>query len=234
MFLPPKRGKDQSLRRFLEFDITSRESEEVEEKFRQFLARDRMSPFMQTVREASRLYDQRVTDGNVMKGLTNAWNELSANDQLLAYVVATLAEKQGFQPTPAQIRQFLDSKESLVKTVSESANVKPMSPKPISFTLQIQGHQPIRRLVKPNQWNRLLLGVCELMQERNDSTFSKNVLDMDMRKWFSKSSKDFGWYQQIGDTGIYLKKGGKEIRQVCHSIVAKFGYPENALSIEVS
>ena len=74
--------------------------------------------------------------------------------------------------------------------------------------------------------------VCLLMHQRHRNDFSKTVLEK-MPQWFSISSDAFGWSMEIGDTGIYMQRGGGDyVKQVCREVVAKFGYPKQSLTIQ--
>ena len=76
------------------------------------------------------------------------------------------------------------------------------------------------------------LAICNLMYERHPDTFREIVLSK-LANWFSESDTDFKYYQPIGETGIYVKYGGSAaVRNLCHSIVASFRYPEGSLTIE--
>lgn len=164
-----------------------------------------------------------------MKGLSEAWNELATDESVLAGILTTLAESHGVQPNTEQVKQFIKSMGTLVNpSESDKPNGKKLV-KPASFTLQVNGEEPIVQPAK--HWNELLLGVCLLMQSRHPDDFAKEVLETP--KWFSESKENFKYSQPIADTGIYVKWGGSsEIKQACPEIVSKFGYPPAALTIQ--
>ena len=234
LYLPPTKGKNARIRRFLEFDITDDGLGKVEENFRQFLARDRMSSKQsvnQTVGNAHSLLRERIDDAVVMQGLTEAWNELATDEQTLEFVVAKLAERREIQAKETQFKQFLHSKKPSVNTVTEAK--KPISfPKPAKFTFKAGDGQPVVRTVPKNKgWNELLVGVCELMLERRPEAFNKVVLEMP--KWFSKSSGGLKSPKPIGDTGIYVEFGGRDaINKLIPSLVTKCGYSPGSLTIQ--
>ena len=234
LYLPPRRWhKNAKLADyvFLEFSITD-EPKSVERNFKQFMARDAMSSKQAvdtTEGKARQLLEERINDGAVMKSLTDAWNELAADEQTREYVVAKLAERREIQTKESQIKEFLDSRKPSVNEVIEHKGPK-RSPKPTSFTFRANGKSPISRpLPKLKGWNELLIIICELMRDYHPDTFDNTLSDM--AEWFSKSSDRFKYSNPVGDTGWHVKYGSTEdIKERLKKVVAKFGYPENALT----
>jgi predicted type IV restriction endonuclease len=238
LYLPPlrtrRRGHDPEIRQFRVFDITD-EPEEVEKNFRRFLALDKMlttSTVKKVVADATAMFEEKQDTVAVMKGLSEAWNELTTDEDVLAGIVTTLAESHGVQPNTEQVQQFIKAMGTLVNPAksSEPNGKKQVQNhvKPAFFTLEIDGKAPIVRQAK--HWNDLLLGVCLLMHERHKAIFSDTVLEI--RESFSNSNDTFGWQGQVGDTSIYFRKGGSGyVQDICSEIVAKFGYLEGSLTI---
>ena len=219
-------------RLFLEFAVTD-EPSEVERSFRQFLARDKMSSAQlvnSTIKAARELLKERQSQTAVMQGLTDAWNELAADEQTMEYVVTKLAELREIPAKESQVKQFLDSKKPSVNKIESKP--PPSFPKPASFTFQAEDKPSVVRTVPKNKgWNELLISVCELMREYHCDTFSETLLKMP--EWFSISGDYFKYSNPIGDTGLYAKYGGRnDIKERIPTIVAKFRYPSDYLTIE--
>lgn len=218
---------------FLELSLTDG-AREVEKNFRQFLSRVNMSSKQsvdQALSNAHNLLGERIDDAAIMQGLTEAWNELEADEQALEYVVARLAERRDIQAKESQIKQFLHSRKPSVNRVTEAK--KPISfPRPAKFTFQTGDGQPVVKAVPKNKgWNKLLIDVCEIMLERRADTFDKAIREMP--KWFSKSEDGLKYPQQIGSTGIYVEYGGTNaIKKFVPLLLTKCGYSPNSLTIE--
>ena len=237
LYLPPlqtrRRGHEPDMRQFLVFNVTHA-PEVVEENFRQFLAHDKMltsSSVRKVVREASSRYNESQSHTAVMNGLAAAWNKLANDKGFLAKFVESLAKDRDIDPSEEQIQQFIRENEDLVQPVTKSSKPKPS--RPTSFTLQLDGEAPIAKQVKPRQWNVLLQDVCLMMFERHPDDFERKVLEFP--ESFSNSAGILGWEGQVGDTGIYFRKGGSGyVREICPKIVSQFGYSPEALIVQES
>ena len=234
LYLPPLQNRRSGeIRPFLVFNITD-EPKEVEKNFRRFLARENMltvSAVKKTVGDARVLFKKNIDNVAVMEGLSEAWNELATDESALAGILTTLADSYGVQPSVEQVQEFIKATGTLVNPVKPS---KPQPPvqnhvKPSSFTLQVNGEATVVKQAK--HWNELLLGVCLLMHERHNAIFAEKVLEIP--ESFSNSIDTFGWKGQVGDTGIYFRKGGSGyVKEICPEIVSKFGYPQESLTIQ--
>ena len=239
LYLPPlTRPKNATIRRFLEFDIND-EPREVESNFRQFLARDKMAnerSIKATVDAAKVLFDEKRKHAAVMKGLIDAWNELSTNEQALACIVSTLAERRGIQPTDAQVQKFIHSKVSLVNPVPDSdlpkGKVKKSRTEPASFTLWMESEEVVRLV---ETWADVLVSVSELMSEHHPDDF-RRVLEIEgpFKKPFEDSSQTFKKCKQIGSTGIYVNLTSRPstVKTVCDRMLGMFKYQADGLTIE--
>ncbi len=224
---PPTRPKDAKIRRFLEFDIND-DPEDVEEKFRQFLTRDKMSnrqSVKRTVEAAVGLFKERQNHAAVMKGLVDTWNEFAGDRQVKAKVLAYLTEGAEYQPDAKHIEDFLNSVEGLVNLVPDGTI--PSKIKPMSFTFQ----EPDKKLVsRPAMgWVALLLGFCGLMQELHPDTFKKIALELPGLFSESGSGK---W--QMGNTGVYVKPFAEKVKFLKYHpvLLEKFGYPADSLTVQ--
>ena len=231
LYLPPfpkKRKAEAQL--FLEIDIMGDEEDEVERSFMQFLSRANVEDIGKTVTSARKKLKER-RDYNVIKGtLTDSLKEWEQNGQLQNHVLSVIAESLGLSVTEAQIKRIGESLGSGIRVVSDRPSSGTRSrPKPRFFTLSAAG---VTEPVPIRHWGKLQLAICNLMYERHPDTFREIVLSK-LANWFSESDTDFKYYQPIGETGIYVKYGGSAaVRNLCHSIVASFRYPEGSLTIE--
>ena len=232
LYLPPlkprRKADEPKLRQFLAFGI-SEQPREVEKNFRQFLAHDSMlsgSAVKKTVDEARALWNEHQAATAVKRGLEDALDELSGNPELLTEFLTEFAKSKGIQPSEALVKEALSG----VDVIKKPSENKTKLLKPSSFTLRPMGEQPIVRPVK-KRWKEVLLGVCAVMLERHPETFEGTVLGMPNS--FSKSQGKLGWDEEIGNTGIYVKKGdGYYTKKICLEILDVFGYPADSLFIE--
>lgn len=230
LYLPQLRHRPKGLGKFLDLDII-KEPEEAEQNLQRFLSRDMIrtkSAVGKTVKDAGVLLGERQSHAAVMNGLAEAWNELTTDKGVLARFVESLAKDRDIEPNKEQVEQFIRENETLVSLVSKPPKPKPL--RPTSFSLQVNG-EALKKPVQPKQWNVLLLEVCLLMQSRHPGDFEKKILEIP--EVFSNSAGTLGWEGQVGDTGIYFRKGGAGyVKEVCYEVVSKFGYPRESLTIE--
>ena len=155
LFLPPARGKNAKLRRFLDFDITTNEHGDVERNLKQFLVKEKVVSFTQTVKAARGVFEEDRTNSAVMKSLTDAWNKLATDPQAMAEFVLKLAEHEGVQPNADQIQKFLSLIAPSVDTVVEGTrSTVQKHPKPASFTIQATDTEPFSRTSRSNSPGR--------------------------------------------------------------------------------
>lgn len=235
LYLPLNEDRGAPLKKFHEFDTTSKQPAEVENAFGQFLSRASMVDFKPTRAAARKLYNESQKYERFKRAFTDAWNELTKNEgkDALTELVLEFAEKKGIRTSQENVTRFLDSLSEPL--VNEATMGVKSHKKPASFRLP--GSQTGKRkttytIEKRNGWNKFLLEVCELMQTRHRESFHQNILSM--TDWFAES-EDSQFSESVGDTGIYAKWGSsEEIKQACYEVVIKFGYPRNSLEIRDS
>ena len=237
LYLPPTRRKGAPLREFLEFDITTEQSTEVENYFRQFLARDKMSDAKSvntTESTARKLHRERQSEQKFRKDITAAWNELANDKNALAKLVLGLAENRGLPENPEYAMRFLDSLDGSLVNKVPTAKKNNSLPKPHSFGLVSSptGKKKMNHQLSTGEksWNKLLLKICELMKQRHSESFSQNLLLI--TDWFAEN-KDSKFNPPVGDTGIYTTwaGGAKGFKDACYAIVTEFGYPRDSFVI---
>ena len=226
-YLPPTaRSKDTKLREFLEFDILTNTAVEVEQNFREFLARARMLED-QAVKAARKLYRDNQRWDKLLEAVKDAVDKVTTAE-LAALIAGKVQDSTGSRPSDEQVEKILSPLG--VKVISElpEPRRKKPNPKPASFTFQTGKEKPVVKEVKV--WKSVLVGVCELMSERHPDVFKRMPLEL------PKRFKDSGevYTQQIGSTGIYVKyvASADVVKRFCPELVAKFGYPKDSLTIE--
>ena len=232
LYIAP-RAKNAKLQQFLEFDITEVEPKVVDKCLTDFLHRDKMSDTQalnQIITRAKVLYQDKQANATVMKGLTDAWNKLSTDEQELSDVVAHLADRHEIRPTEGQVKQFLAAKMPSVNKVADSPAFKKKrkkpGTKPASFTC-FSGSEQINEPVK--SWRGVLFRVCELVYERRPNDYRK-FLEMN---GFSESADSLKFPNPIGKTGIYvnLNVNAQTVKKACPEVLAKFEFQANSFAV---
>ena len=148
-------------------------------------------------------------------------------------LVSEFAENKDIPTNPDNIMRFLDSLHGpLVNEVP--TKVKP--PRPASFALPASptGKKKMPHTVgKPKGWNKFLLEVCELMQNRHSEGFRQIIISVP--GWFSEL-EDSKFSIPVGNEGIYTRweNSAVKIRETCYDMVTEFGYPRDSLEIKDS
>lgn len=236
LYLAPTaaQGKNSVLKRFDEVDITAADIVEVESTFRRFLARDSMVDFKPALSEANDLYRKLQDYQEQKRLLTEAWSDLTNDKDMLAKLVLEFAEDRNITTNQDNIMRFLNS------LPGDLVNEVPTKPKPLmppaSFAILASptGQKKMPHVVEsPIGWNKLLLQICELMQERHSQSFRQIILST--TGWFAEA-EDTKYKFPVGDVGIYARweNTAVNIREVCYEIVTKFGYPQDSLIIKDS
>ena len=222
-YLPPTSKEPR--RHFLDVDILSGPSEQVESNLKRFLARERMVAVGNTAKEALSLYSRRKSNEEVIREMTVAWNELATDRSAVANILISLGESRGVEPTEEQANRLLESSQwPLTKKIGKLGKAN-------SFTLRTQKGGYIKKSIpKAKGWTELLVELCSLMHRRHSNSFRQILLSMPNRFSESESTKI---NHAIDDTVIYATGVGSADagRRACYEIVEKFGYPRDALTI---
>ena len=183
---------------------------EVESTFRRFLARDSMVDFKPTLSAANDLYRKLQDYQEQKRLLTEAWSELTNDKDMLAKLVLEFAENRNITTSQDNIMRFLKS------LPGDLVNEVPTKPRPLmppaSFAILASptGQKKISHVVEsPIGWNKLLLQICELMQERHSQSFRQIILSS--RGWFAEA-EDTKYKFPVGDVGS-LRQVGKHRRE---------------------
>ena len=222
---PWKRLEDGKLHRFLEFDIND-EPGEVENHFREFLARDNFSgrpSADRTVKGAQELYHEWQKKAAREERMLKVLKQLVDNPEALADFLAESAETD-----LESARDLLKSNVHLeVKVANNIKSTIQHHIKPVSFTFQPGNGDPV--VVPVKDWTGVRAGVCELMHEHHHDEFHKFVDER--TEWFFDAEGQYR--RQVGNTGVYVPTGGTrgDIMKVCVEILGKFRYPKESLTI---
>ena len=225
LYLGPGRGRNQKIRLFLEFDITTVESAEVESQFRKFLAKDRWSSTpsaKETASDALERFREMQSISAVTEAVKDALGGLTLKD--LGGLVAEIVERnQGTQVDSGKVSEILNSLGVTPPVIAEPPLGKV---NPDSLIFQVGNEKLEVDLVK-KFWYPVLVGVCDLMQKRHPDTFA-SVLDL---KGFGQPGEGV----EINGTGIHVRHPGTtpSIRKTCADVLAKFGYPPTSLIIKL-
>ncbi len=229
---PWTRLKGGMLHLFLDFDVSD-DPECVERNFRQFLARENLAAQARansTVNAAKALYKKQQTRAEIMRRLTEAWNDLTTDENRLFEAVKNMAESRGIHIIDEKdIEGFIGKSGSLVNQVPNGPKPTADHSKPEYFTVQKAGEEALRQRV--NDWTGVRVGVCRLMLERDSERFHKFVSQTP--EWFFDAPGQYR--REIENTGIFVPTGGTRdgITKVCRTILAEFGYLEDALTIQM-
>ena len=229
---PWKRPRGGELRPFLDIDIGG-DPEEVESNFWRFLARENLAgqqDVRHTVAAAKELRTTEQRRAEVMRKLTEVWNDLETDERGLIEVVKILAESHGVHPSDQDVKEFVQKSGPLVNQASSSTKKAGADhSKPASFTVKKAGEEPFREAVK--NWTGVRLGVCRLMLKRNEEAFRQFASERP--DWFPDAP---GQHRQELETGIFIPTGGTRhgIINVCHEILARLGYPKETLEIQMN
>ena len=238
LYLAPtaNKGKNSVLKIFDEIDITDAQPSEVENTFTQFLARDSIVGFKPTLKEANALCRKLQSYQEQKKLLTEAWNELSKDNNKLAKLVLELAEINDITTNRDNITRFLESFDKpLVNKISTTSKPKSKKkPHSFAFLASPDGTKKMNHDLNKGykSWRGLLVKICELMQERHPDEFRETILQMPNRFSPNENSK---YKISVRDTGIYARSGNAiDFMDSCYDVVTKFDYPKDSLVIKDS
>ncbi len=232
LYLPPtKRSQSSPLREFLEFDITSVKSADVELSFWQFLSRESMVNSGTTLTTARKLHNERQAYQKFRRDFTAAWNELVNDRDELIELTMGFSERSGIPASRDNVERFLSSLHGPL--TNEVPSRPSLYKKPYSFVLPTSptGKSGNRKVKGQKGWNIFLAELCGLMYERHAESFGQNILPLGL---FS-GTEDSTFDRPVGKSGVYARYGNsREIREACYEVVASFGYPRASLVIKDS
>lgn len=252
LYLPLMEGTwDQ--RRFYTIDILQQDSDDIIEKFIDFLSFKNVANG-KAVLKAEELHRGKQRDKIIQKNMPKAWNKMvSQPDELLIDLLSEATEKIcGQKPDVDEVSVFLKSYEGQLKIpgfvlptpsyattpsidISESPTGDLTGKRPKSFTFE-----KIRYDI--NKWRELLIKLSEIIQKKHPTEFKK-CLEItggkrkrtgEIRPYFSKNPHELDLGEQVSGTDIYVetKLAANVIFGLCLKILEKFGYDRNQFSVE--
>ena len=227
-YLPPRtKGTEKDLQWFLQLNITSGDTGEVEELFGEFLARKSISFIEDTVKVALKKESEVRSASRVKGALAEALVELTANKHLLASVLLGIVQERDILPTETQLQQFVNSDQAIIE-IKKPAHKN----KPTSFEFRVK--TTVRRDTV-SSWSDLKRKFCALIAKRHKRDFNTIALKS-LGKWFRQSKPDDKPHMLIGQTGISVvdKRSEEVVRDMCNGLLAAFCYPEDALTIYIT
>lgn len=216
---------------FLELSITEEDSSAVEANLRTFLAKDKVTgnSLAGTLENAQALLSERQNKAAINTAIKDALNTLSLEDW--AALIAERVKASGYQVESHGVLDYLTSHGFSFDLAGEPKKAISF-PKPYSFTFRTKDKEPLTETFKGTQgWNELLVRVCCLMHQLHQDTFQATTHRMP--QWFAQSNDTFKDSNPIGDTGVYVKYGGKkDVQDRIPSILASFGHSPDSLTIK--
>ena len=182
----------------------------------------------------------------IEQALPKAWEQLiNEPDEILVELLnEKVKELCGWEADLAQVKRFLS--DSMNLTHAQSIPARPLippqphlqglgvqhphkrkNPSPVSFSFCGQK-------VEVNTWSGLLTTLGEVVYKRHPSEFDKvstlggwhTAIDA-FPKSRPKPISDSGWF-------VSTNRRGYEMKDMCHKLLAKFGYSEKDLQIETA
>ena len=226
---------DQKENCFSEIDLAG-DLDAASDDINRYLAKDRVSSG-QSARSAERALQERNRDEVTRRAILEGWRQVVRGlDEGLVELVATASEqKTGDKPENRFVRRVLMEHRSELLPFAEDDGGMARSGgggsrrRPASFTFDSETQAAA-------SWPDLLIGVCELMRRRHPESFER-ILEIHGRSlpYFSRTEDAVHQPREIGDSGIYAscQGAGVLIEGRAKRVVELFGYPKDALSIQI-
>ncbi|MDP8241609.1 MAG: type I restriction endonuclease [Candidatus Celaenobacter antarcticus] len=247
-YLPLNEGSWEQ-RKFYSIDILQQESENVADKFIDFLSKENVSSG-QAIINAEAIYTSQKKKNIVQSTIKKAWNKIiSEPDDLLVDLLNETTEKIcGYKASNEQIENFLTKNKSNL-IISELQETKPVFyPKrkniPMKFPkagISYAGKSISSFIFKNNEyevrfWIILLIKLCQILVIHHKKEFD-NVLSLVGRKrpYFTKNANELRNPQKINNTNIYVETNlsANSIVDLCYKTISVFGYSKNDLKINI-
>ena len=246
-YLPLNEGNWEQ-RKFYSIDVLQQRSEDVAQRFVDFLSKDSVASG-QAIKNAESVYSDMQKTQILKDTVPKAWDKIisEADELLVELLVETTERLCGHRPDPGMVERFLSS----VKTQAPTSAVPklPVGSAPESkrkgrrlaaeraedYTKEPVSSFSFRGTVyKVRFWRDVLVTLCEVLASRHGADFDK-VLAFSGRKrrHFSNSANDLLGPRKIPDTRIYVETNfgaNRTVRQ-CEKILSLFGYAPGELRI---
>ncbi|MEA3474919.1 MAG: restriction endonuclease subunit R [Candidatus Cloacimonadota bacterium] len=245
-YLPLNEGSWEQ-RKFYSIDLLQQESENVADRFIDFLSKENVSSG-QAITNAEAIYTSQKKKNIIQLTIKKAWNKIiSESDDLLVDLLNETTEKLcGYKATDEQIENFLSkNKDSLI--ISEIQVQKPVSyPKTekiqrvFTKTKSRYSGKSISSFIfrgteyEVRFWKDVLITLCDVIVSTNKNEFDK-VLSLVGRKrpYYTKNGNELRKHKKIKHTNIYVETNlsANSIVDLCYRTISLFGYSKNDLKI---
>ncbi len=244
-YLPLREGSLEQ-RKFYTIDIYDQDSEDIVNKFQDFLAKENVISD-KAIENAENLYKSKQKQCLIKETLPKAWKKIITEpDDLLVELLAETTEKLcGYKPDNKMVENFL------AKVVQEMTT---QPKKGITTSCQVQSNETFWSLSEDftgksikafifkgvrypvDSWKEMLMKVLNLMLSAHGGQFDK-IFNLKGRKrlYFTRNPKELRSPERINNTDIYVEThfSAKSIVELCKKIITLFGYKEDDLSIVI-
>jgi hypothetical protein len=247
-YLPLHEGSWEQ-RKFYSIDVLQQESEDVAQKFIDFLSKDNTSSG-QAIRNAEAIYSSRRKKKVLGETLPRAWNKIISDpDEVLVELLSETTEKLcGHRADSELIESFMSKNRNnwLISEIS-ATKVSPtpgrrfISKKPSRltgytgksiFSFSFRGN-----VYEVRFWKDMLVTLCEVLASTHDKDFEK-VLGLFGRKrrYFSHNANELWDPKEIPNTNLFVETNlsANSIVKLSKDVISLFGYSPSELKINAS
>lgn len=245
-YLPLHEGSWEQ-RRFYTIDIFQQESEDVAQKFIDFLSKSNVKNGI-AIQNAEAIYKGQKKLNTLEETIPKAWNKIveEADDLLIDLINETTEKLCGFRADTELIEQFLSKHKnnliiSAIRQTKTSSTVRPKTFNNSSIRENYTGKSISCFYLKGSKyevrsWKDLLIKLCEVLSITHSTEFN-NVLNLKGRKrqYFSLNKNELFVPQKIPNTNIFVETNlsANNIVKICFDVLAILEYPINDFRIEV-
>ncbi len=246
-YLPLMEGRWED-RKFYAIDLLDQNMEDIIDKFEKFLSKSNVISG-KALEYAEEIYRNREKDKVLKKALPEAWRRIieEPNEELVNLVAEMTERISGYTPDLDMVEAFLKQLAENYHEVrfNRPEKEKSRSPKlvrsrkkpPDYFTgKSIVAFTFKGRRIPVASWKEFLVKLSEILHTLHGEDFER-VLSLRGRKrpYFSRDRKELRFPELIKGTDIYVETNmsARRIVDITRRMLKLFGYPEDALSIEV-
>jgi len=247
-YLPLHEGSWEQ-RKFYSIDVLQQESEDIAQKFIDFLSKDNILSG-QAIKNAETIYSSRRKKRVVEETLPKAWNKIISDpDEVLVGLLSETTEKLcGHRADSELIESFMSKSrnswlmpEISATKVSPTPGQKFISKKPSRLTgytgKSISSFSFRGNVYKVRFWKDMLVTLCEVLASIHDKDFEK-VLGLVGRKrrYFSHNANELWDPKEIPNTNIFVETNlsANSIVKLSKDVISLFGYSPSELKINTS
>jgi hypothetical protein len=247
-YLPLHEGSWEQ-RKFYSIDVLQQESEDVAQKFIDFLSKDNTSSG-QAIKNAEAIYSSRKKKKVLEETLPKAWNKIISDlDEVLVELLSETTEKLcGHRADSELIESFMSKNrndwlisEISVTKVSPTPGRKFISKKPSRLTgytgKSISSFSFRGNVYEVRFWKDMLVTLCEVLASMHEKDFEK-VLGLfgRTRRYFSDNANELWDPREIPNTNLFVETNlsANSIVKLSKDVISLFGYSPGELKINAS